>query len=228
MGLVEGPPTGVWGAAMETSSAFLAKQRPWRELVNIRSFSVPNGYLDYGNRLRKNLSYFGVNYLLSLLAIAVALLAFRPTALGMLGVIAAIWVYVFVVRASEMQIGRYVLNLKLQAIIMFFSSIVVIFYLTNVGAMLGSGMVCGAALICVHAGLRTPEQDIMAENAEGSGTLFKGLTSFVESNISKDSLDKMSIDSLKATFKLPDNAFTRRLERGMDSIVAKVEGGMSI
>lgn len=71
-------------------------------------------------------------------------------------------------------------------------------------------------------------QDIMAENAEGSGTLFKGLTSFVESNISKDSLDKMSIDSLKATFKLPDNAFTRRLERGMDSIVAKVEGGMSI
>lgn len=50
---------------------------------------------------------------------------------------------------------------------MFFSSIVVIFYLTNVGAMLGSGMVCGAALICVHAGLRTPEQVIVPEASFG-------------------------------------------------------------
>ena len=41
------------------------------------------------------------------------------------------------------------------------------------------------------AALRTPEQDIQAE-AEGDSTIYKGFTSFVESNLSNEALSKVS------------------------------------
>ena len=73
------------------------------------------------------------------------------------------------------------------------------------------------------------EQDIIAEaEAEAGGTFFKGVTDFMDKSISKGALEKVSIDNIKSTFQLPDNPFTRRLERGFDGLVAKVEGGLNV
>ena len=38
----------------------------------------------------------------------------------------------------------------------------------------------------------------------------------------------MSLDSIKSTFKLPDNPFTRKLERGVDGLWAGVEKGLNL
>jgi hypothetical protein len=99
-------------------------------------------------------------------------------------------------------------------------SFLVIFYLTNVGAVLSAGISTGMLIICVHGGLRTPQVDIVAEN-EGTNNFFGN---FLEKNFSEN----MSFDTVRSTFSLPDNPFTRRLERTADTLMAKVEGNMKL
>mmetsp|Transcript_33833 Transcript_33833/g.46842 ORF Transcript_33833/g.46842 Transcript_33833/m.46842 type:complete len:231 (+) Transcript_33833:88-780(+) len=214
-------------SATNYSQAIFARRRPVQELLDIRSFALPSGYFDYISRLRKNVAYFSVNYLIFLLIILAGIITFRPTSLGMLAVLTMVWVYLLVVRDAELQVGKYILSVKSQTILLAILSFLSIFYLTNIGALLGTGLTIGVLLICVHAGLRTPHQDkVDVENQEN--TFFGGVTSLMARSINPETLQKLNIDSVRTTFKLPDNSFTRGLERGVDSLVSKVEGGMNL
>ena len=99
------PSTGFFAAMAASLSNLFRSSKPWSELYDYRSISTPNGFWDYVNRLRKNVAYFGVNYLIFLLAILVGIVAFRPVALGMLFALGTLWVYLLVVRASDLTVG---------------------------------------------------------------------------------------------------------------------------
>lgn len=216
-------PAASWHAAR----ALLGRSQPWPKLLDYRALSLPNGWLDLVSRLRKNFSYFAINYTVLVLGMMVMLLAFRPTTLGMLSALAMLWVYVLQVRRDEMNVLGVRLGVRYQAVLLLLLTVVLVFLCTNAAAMLSSVASVGMACAGVHAALRTPEQDIQAE-AEGDSTIYKGFTSFVESNLSNEALSKVSLDSLKTTFKLPDNPFTRRMERGVDGLWAGVEKGLNI
>ena len=56
-------------------------------------------------RLRKNAHYFKVNYLMVVFTVTLITLAFNPTSLIVLGLLAMAWIYLFVVRQSPIVIG---------------------------------------------------------------------------------------------------------------------------
>ena len=56
-------------------------------------------------RLRKNAHYFKVNYLMVVFTVTLITLAFNPTSLIVLGLLAMAWIYLFVVRQSSIVIG---------------------------------------------------------------------------------------------------------------------------
>lgn len=118
------------------------------------------------------------------------LLAFRPTTLGMLTALGMLWVYVLHVRRDEMNVLGVRLGVRAQAIALLVLTLGVVFFLTNAAAMLSSVCSAGVAVAVAHSALRKPQQDIQAE-AEGDGTLYKGFTSFVESNLSNEALSKV-------------------------------------
>jgi hypothetical protein len=120
------------------------------------------------------------------------LLAFRPTTLGMLTALGMLWVYVLHVRRDEMNVLGVRLGVRTQAIALLVLTLGVVFFLTNAAAMLSSVCSAGVAVAVAHSALRKPQQDIQAE-AEGDGTLYKGFTSFVESNLSNEALSKVYV-----------------------------------
>jgi len=220
-------PWAVPGASLEAAKGLVGRAQPWRTLLDIRALSLPNGWLDLGARVRKNLLFFAINYVVLVLGMMAMLLAFRPTTLGMLTALGMLWMYVLHVRRDEMNVLGVRLGVRAQAIALLVLTLGVVFFLTNAAAMLSSVCSAGVAVAVVHSALRKPQQDIQAE-AEGDGTLYKGFTSFVESNLSNEALSKVSLDSIKSTFKLPDNPFTRKLERGVDGLWAGVEKGLNL
>lgn len=56
-------------------------------------------------RLRKNAHYFKVNYVMVVFTVTLITLAFNPTSFIVLGLLAAAWIYLFVVRQSPIVIG---------------------------------------------------------------------------------------------------------------------------
>ena len=56
-------------------------------------------------RLRKNAHYFKVNYLMVVFTVTLITLAFNPTSLIVLGLLAMAWIYLFVVRQAPIVIG---------------------------------------------------------------------------------------------------------------------------
>lgn len=61
--------------------------------------------LQAGSRLKKNLAYFRINYLVVLLLITVVCMALNPTSLLVLAGLAVGWMYLFVLRATPLVIG---------------------------------------------------------------------------------------------------------------------------
>ncbi|KAK3255838.1 hypothetical protein CYMTET_35003 [Cymbomonas tetramitiformis] len=193
------------------SSSMLSRRQPWREMVHYRMVSSPDGFTDIMYRLRKNIPFFFYNYVIILLTIAVGIIVCRPKSLEVLAALLMLWIYVFAIRNAELVVKGRTISIFTQRCIMAGFSFLTIFYFTDMGLILSSGLSAGIAVIVLHAAFRTPEPDPESESA----TTWTGLQTFVQTSVT-DKLSSFSTQSLP--FKIPDNPFTRRLERAVDSL----------
>mmetsp|Transcript_22307 Transcript_22307/g.26836 ORF Transcript_22307/g.26836 Transcript_22307/m.26836 type:complete len:226 (+) Transcript_22307:108-785(+) len=211
-------PGGVLGTLTSAVKSVVSGQRPWGEMVDIRQLSTPSGVGDAFSRVTKNVRYFFNNYLIFLSIVLISVIFFRPASLFTLLFLGASWTYLFVLHKRDIVIGERVIGLRMQYMLMTAFSAAVIFFFTNVGAMVGSSIGLGVALIVAHAGLLTPAVDPEADEA---GPLDK-VSGFL-SNTVKSHAQKLSLDNLP--FKLPDHPLSRKLERASDAFVTKLESG---
>ena len=111
----------------------LSQRRPWSELADRSAFSKPDSISEASIRIRKNYSYFRVNYL-SVIAIVLAfsLLTNPFSLITLLGLLSA-WLFLYLFRPSDSPLvifGRTFSDRETLGILLV-SSIVVIF-LTSV------------------------------------------------------------------------------------------------
>nr|POE73200.1 pra1 family protein b4 [Quercus suber] len=79
----------------------LAQRRPWSELVDRSAFSKPESFSDATLRVRKNYSYFRINYLTVIgLVLAFSLLSNPISLLVLLGLLSA-WLFLYLFRPSD-------------------------------------------------------------------------------------------------------------------------------
>lgn len=152
------------------------QRRPWSELVDRSAFSRPENTSDAIARLRRNYSYFRVNYL-SLVAVVLAfsLLTNPGSLIILLGLLCA-WIFCYLFRPSDQPLvlfGRVFSERETLGVLVVLSVFVV--FLTSVGSVLISALLVGVAIVAAHGAFRVPE-DLFLDDQEQAST---GFLSFI-------------------------------------------------
>ncbi|KAJ6891910.1 hypothetical protein NC651_025187 [Populus alba x Populus x berolinensis] len=157
-----------------------SQRRPWSELIDRNYMARPDSLSEAATRIRKNLSYFKVNYITLLALILAFSLLSHPLSLIVLLSLLASWIFLYLFRPSDQPLvilGRSFSDRETLGILVV-STIVVIF-LTSVGSLLISASMVGFALVCAHGAFRVPEDLFLDDQEPASAGLlsFLGVTS---------------------------------------------------
>ncbi|KAL2927317.1 PRA1 family protein B4 [Bienertia sinuspersici] len=153
-----------------------SQRRPWYELLDRSAFSRPDTLSEAASRIRKNSSYFRVNYLTLLFTSLFFSLISHPFSLLILLSLLASWCFFYFFRTSDQPLvlfGRSFSDRETLGILVI-STIVVVF-LTSVGSLLISALLIGVSVVCAHGAFRVPE-DLFLDDQEGPNS---GLLSFL-------------------------------------------------
>lgn len=153
----------------------LSQRRPWSELADRSSFSRPDSLSHAASRIRKNFSYFRVNYAsLIALSLAVSLLTHPFSLIVLLSLLAA-WLFLYLFRPSDQPLvvaGRTFTDREILGILVVCT--VVVIFLTTVGSLLISALLMGLLVVCTHGAFRMPE-DFLFDDHQPSNSGFLSL-----------------------------------------------------
>lgn len=144
-------------------------RRPWLELVDRSAITRPENLTDAYSRIRKNASYFRVNYLTLLAASLAFSLISHPFSLLLLLSLLAAWCFLYLFRPSDQPLvilGRSFSDRETLGILVI--STVFLIFLTSVGSLLISAVLIGVAIVCVHGAFRVPEDLFLDEQEPGN------------------------------------------------------------
>lgn len=159
----------------DVSRTALSQRRPWYEIADRNSFAKPESLSDATSRVRKNWSYFRVNYVLFLIAGVGFSLVTHPISLFMLCVLLGAWIFMFLYRTEQLVLFGRRFSERESLALMAVLTIVVVF-LTNVGYLLISAVTVGLLLVALHGAFRVPD-DLFLDEPDAAG----GLLSFLGS-----------------------------------------------
>ncbi|WOH08076.1 hypothetical protein DCAR_0727513 [Daucus carota subsp. sativus] len=156
----------------ETVRHRLAHCRPWSELVDRSAFAKPESVSDATARIRKNYTYFRVNYLILIAIVMAFSLVTHPISLILLLGLLASWIFLYLFRPSDPPLviwGRTYSEREILGILVI-TTIAVIF-LTSVGYVLTSALMVGLAIVSGHGAFRVPE-DLFLDEQDSASTGF--------------------------------------------------------
>ncbi|KAK9159198.1 hypothetical protein Scep_005772 [Stephania cephalantha] len=156
----------------DTGRAALSQRRPWSELLDRSAFSKPDSISDATSRLRKNLSYFRLNYLLLIASVLALSLLSHPFSLLLLLSLLSAWSFLYLFRPSDpplVLLGRTFSDRETLALLSLLSALVV--FLTSVGSVLISALLLGFAIVSAHGAFRVPE-DLFLDDQEPAAVGF--------------------------------------------------------
>ncbi|KAF3448035.1 hypothetical protein FNV43_RR08743 [Rhamnella rubrinervis] len=161
----------------------LSQRRPWSELVDRTAFSKPESFSDATLRVRKNYSYFRVNYLAVIAGVlAVSLLTNPISLLVLLGLLSA-WLFLYLFRPSDQPLVIFGHTFSdTQTLWGLIGLSVFVIFLTSVGSVLISALLVGVAVVCVHGAFRVPEDLFLDEQENNPATGFLSFLSGAASN----------------------------------------------
>ncbi|KAJ6699419.1 PRENYLATED RAB ACCEPTOR 1-RELATED [Salix purpurea] len=157
-----------------------AQRRPFSELIDRSAFSKPESISDATTRIRKNYSYFRINYLTAIFVILAFSLLSHPFSLLLLLGLVCSWLFLFLFRASDQPLvlfGRTFSDRETLGILIVLSIFVV--FLTSVGSLIISALLVGVGIVCAHGAFRAPEDLFLDDVPENANTSF--LSSFIGS-----------------------------------------------
>ncbi|PON94348.1 Prenylated rab acceptor [Trema orientale] len=161
----------------------LSQRRPWSELVDRSAFAKPESFSEATLRIRKNYSYFRVNYMAVVAGIlAVSLLTNPISLLVLLGLLSA-WLFLYLFRPSDQPLvlfGRTFSDTQTLWGLIGLSVFVV--FLTSVGSVLISALMLGFAVVFAHGAFRVPEDLFLDEQENSASTGFLSFLSGAASN----------------------------------------------
>ncbi|KAG8371532.1 hypothetical protein BUALT_Bualt13G0097700 [Buddleja alternifolia] len=152
------------------------RRRPWLELIDRSAFTRPDSLSDAITRIRKNLSYFRINYISILaLVLAVSLLSHPLSLLTLLSLLAA-WIFVYILRPADQPLVVFSRTFTdREALWILIGLTIFVVFVTNVVSLLMSASLIGVGMVCVHGAFRDPE-DLFLDDQDLAGN---GLFSFV-------------------------------------------------
>ncbi|KAI3757817.1 hypothetical protein L6452_05360 [Arctium lappa] len=152
-------------------------RRPWFELIDRSTFSRPETLSEATSRIRKNFSYFRINYAAIIALVLAFSLLSHPFPLFFLVSLIASWLYFYLFRPADQPVFLFDRTFSDREVlgILIVSTIVIVF-LTGLVSMMISSLVFGLGITCVHGAFRVP-QDVFVEDQEPSSSA--GFLSFL-------------------------------------------------
>ncbi|KAJ3688298.1 hypothetical protein LUZ61_017462 [Rhynchospora tenuis] len=155
----------------------LTLARPWPELLDPSSFSPrPDSLPSAIHRLRRNLSYFRLNYSLFLLFTLSLSLLSHPFSLILLLSLLSAWCFLYIFRPADspplVLLRRQFSSREVALILSGFSFFLVFF--TSLGSLIIHSLLVGLAIVCVHGALRVPEDLFLDEQEAAAGSVGGG------------------------------------------------------
>ncbi|XP_009776314.1 PRA1 family protein B4-like [Nicotiana tabacum] len=145
-----------------------SNRRPWSELLDRSAFSKPESFSDATLRMRKNYTYFRINYLSALAVVLAFSLITNPFSLLVLSGLLAAWLFLYLFRPSDPPLVIYGRQFsERETLGLLILSTVVVIFLTSVGSVLVSALMIGLAIVCTHAAFRVPE-DLFLDDPQDS------------------------------------------------------------
>ncbi|WCJ43874.1 PRA1 (Prenylated rab acceptor) family protein [Euphorbia peplus] len=164
-------------AATETA---MATSRPWSEVVNFSSFSLPYSYSDAMSRVKYNVNYFRVNYAMVFLSILFLSLLWHPLSLIVFILVFIAWFFLYFSRDGPIVVFNRVFDDRIVLIVLGFSTVFALAF-TRVGLNVLLALIVGVVVVGVHAAFRITEDLFLDEETAAHG----GLLSVVGSHPSK-------------------------------------------
>ncbi|XP_038906050.1 PRA1 family protein B4-like [Benincasa hispida] len=150
----------------------LSQRRSWAELADRTAFSKPESFSEATLRIRKNYSYFRVNYLAVIALILGFSLVSHPFSLILLAGLLSSWLFLYLFRPSDQPLVLFGRTFKdSETLILLVVLSVFVVFLTSVGSVLVSALMVGVALVCAHGAFRVPE-DLFLDEQENVSTGF--------------------------------------------------------
>lgn len=160
----------------ETTQSAVARQRPWPELMDRKAFYKPESFADATGRMKKNITYFRMNYIIfMLLAIGLSLL-WHPVSLIVLIILVLAWMYFYFGRSEPVIVFNWTVSENQVLIILGIATIGGLF-LTKAGTTLISALIIGVVIICLHAAFRCPDDLFLNEQESSASGLLRFPTS---------------------------------------------------
>ncbi|KAL7582674.1 hypothetical protein Lser_V15G44063 [Lactuca serriola] len=143
-----------------------AQRRPWFEIIDRSNFSRPETFSEAVSRVRKNLSYFRVNYS-AILAVFVALsLLSHPISLFFFVGVVWAWLYLYLFRSPDQPVVLFEHNFSdRQALGILILSTILIVFLTGLGSLIMYSSLIGLGMLCIHGAFRIP-QEVFVEDQQ--------------------------------------------------------------
>ncbi|KAL6769209.1 hypothetical protein ACKKBG_A17900 [Auxenochlorella protothecoides x Auxenochlorella symbiontica] len=172
--------TTMYNNVKENAAASLGQARPWSEVFERSSFAKFHGSTEAMGRLRKNFAYFKVNYGIVGIATTALVMFFNPWSVVVLAGLALVWFYAYLIRSGPFVFNGREISDREKFLGLSVASLVVVFFLTSVGAVLFYALGLSALVVGLHGVYKVPDDlfldDVPETQATGLLSFFTGAT----------------------------------------------------
>lgn len=150
----------------------LGTRRPWKQMFQIHSISFPSGFNDAIGRIKTNVGYFRMNYVIIVLLILFLSLLWHPISLIVFVALMAVWLFLYFLRDEPLVIFHRLID---DRVVLMVLSVVTVVLLLLTGATLNIlvSILVGLVVVAIHAALRKTDDLFLDEEAAETGGLLR-------------------------------------------------------
>lgn len=157
------------GAAAKSVSI---TRRPWRELFNLSSFSLPESYPEAISRIKWNLNYFRPNYVIIFLVILLLSLIYHPVSMIVFLIVFVAWYFLYFSHdGGPILIFNRLVDDKVVILGLGLVTILAL-VLTHVGLNVLVALSIGVVVVGLHAAFRMTDDLFLDEESVVGNALF--------------------------------------------------------
>eukprot|EP00887_Chlorella_sp_A99_P007819 scaffold20.g7819.t1 len=155
----------------DNAATAFKEAKPWGEVLDRNSIGKPANMAEATGRMRKNVAYFKTNYAIVTVGTTALVMFLNPWSIIVLACLALVWFWAYIIKTGPLVLGGRELSERERFLALSGGSLVVIFFLTSVGATLFYALGLSMLLIGAHAALRVPDDLFLDEAPESGGFL---------------------------------------------------------